>query len=74
MIIVGGKGQKQPIGIAIGMDGFLTTAFDNGSLKGRGLKIRAKTHLGVQTYLHEYAAYCQSKRLGFAMMRPQSKC
>ena len=30
--------------------------------------------VGVQTYLHEYAAYCQSKRLGFAMMRAQSRC
>ena len=27
-----------------------------------------------KTYLHDYAAYCQSKRLGFAMMRARSRC
>jgi putative transposase len=28
----------------------------------------------LRLFLHEYKAYCQSKRLGFAMMRAQLKC
>lgn len=37
MMIVGGKGQKQPIGIPISLDGFLTAAFDAGQILDKEL-------------------------------------
>jgi glucose/arabinose dehydrogenase len=37
MMIVGGKRQQQPVGIAIGMDGCLTAAFDAGQILDKEL-------------------------------------